>query len=1325
MKHTYGRVLATPVSTLVAVVGAPGLRAQGRPAEMQRKMQNRDSWLKLRAGQRAVFGGLAASLMVFCCLLAASTRCMAQDLSTGALNVTVVDSSGALVPGAELVLKDLGTNDVHKATSKSTGVSVIPFLNPAVYSLNVSKPGFNSSEYAKVTISTNQVTNLTVTLKIGATNETVTVSSDTSAILDTTQNTLSTTIDMKQVQDLPTAARDVSSLAFLVPGAVDKTFNNLPGGAVDMSANGFSTMTNRNKSGGFDTDGSSTVQRLETTQEMTVETGELDASKGGTSAMDIGFLTRRGTNKFHGELFEDYRSEDLNANGWNNNNANQPRGLLIINDFGGDLAGPLLKDKLFFFISMGNFRQPNQALVTTPIPTAAVLSGIYRYVNATTNAIETTNVLQTGQSAGCSTCTGSVNSVIAGDLANIESAASLSGTTISPLDLNHNQLNFLNKASTIQRFPTIRMDYNVTDRFRLTGAVTESNSYYINTGAPPYPGPLFSNQAGSSKARNYQVVAGFDWTIKPNLVNAFRVGYLYTGYTYNSQGLNSPTAAMMQQGQLQFGFNLNSGVNGFASLKGGSLYPVVSIKDDNTWTHGRHNMTFGASAATEIDHYYNNQFVPYVGVNAISQGDPVQTPLDNSVADGPTSAAGDVEGLYATLTGRMDYYSLGEFVNIKTQQFQPDISFNLHEKLTQAAVFFQDSWRATPTLTLNYGLRWDFTGASKDETGYYTHPTISALWGPSGVGNIFQPGTLTGDQNPIEGPHAESYAPTYVHPEPTVGFAWNPSLGSASSLGRLLGDRKTVVRGSFTFKNYTEGAQNFWSVGSNSGANFNTYYYADPVAPQAGVTPAAGFYNAGSVVLGGPLPALQSTSPSPFQSTIPESFQTFSGTGYTAFDPNIKQPYVESWSLGIQRQIKPSNVIEVRYVGNVSKDQWLIENFNEVNIFENGFLNEFKNAQANYAASGGTTFQGSNPTPIMDQAFATSGLAANYTNGTFLNYVKQGQAGAFASSLAGNSTYLCSLIGSKFGPCAAQGIPGTGAYPINFFQENPFAAGAGNSELKNSGFSNYNALQMDFRQNSTHGVQFDANYTFSKSLGTSVQGSTAPGYYPGRNNSAPGFYTLRNKALNYFPSAFDVRHVFHASGTYDFPFGHGKAFLNKSRIANSVVGGWTIGSIVTWQSGEPFLLSGGTSTVNGNDSGITLTGVTPKQLQQQIRPRAVPGAPYVSLFDAKYISASGEANNAYISPASTPGQFGSLLWLYNPKNFNTDLSLTKLVPIVEDVHLKLQAVFLNAFNHVAWFQGSQNPTCSQSAACVQSPTFGTTANTSTPRQIELRANVQF
>ena len=1287
--------------------------------------------IKVLRDFRCAYFSLVVILLAF---VSGALRCDAQDMSTGSLNVTVTDSTGAIIPGAQLLLKDLGTNDVHTVTTKDNGAIVIPFLNPAVYSLTVTKEGFAASQYAKVTITTNQVTNLAVTLKVGATTETVNVTSERSPILDTSSNTLSTNIDMKQVEDLPTGARDVSSLAFYVPGAVDDNINNLPGGAENVSANGFSTVINRNKSGGFDTNNTRTVQRLESTQEMTVETGELDASKGGTAAMDIGFLTRRGTNQWHGSLFEDYRSETLNANSWARNFSHQPRGLLIINDFGASVGGPILKDKLFFFASLGNYRRPVQNLVQTTVPTPLALSGVYTYYpcqNGTSgtkcatsqNVTATENVLQIGGNAGCSTCTSTINPIIAADLANIQKAIAMPGVTITPPtpggDQNHEVINFSEHASTIQRFPTLRMDYNVTRNFRLTGTGVGTFTYSNQTGSPPYPGPDFSSQATSSKSRNYQAVVGFDWTLKPTMVNAFRVGYLYTFGEYSSQGLGTPTPAMTATGDLIASFGFNTGINGFRALHGGSLYPVRSLKDDTTWSHGKHTVSFGVQLSTEVDHYYNNQFVPYIYIDGIADGDPVLGTLDSSpaVTNGPTTDQADVENQYALLNGRINYYSLGQFVNNKTKQFQPGISFNLHEKLTQTALFAQDSWKATPSLTLNAGLRWDFIGASTDETGFYTHPSISDLWGPSGQGNLFKPGTLTGNFNASEGPAAQAYAPTYVHPEPSVGFAWNPR-GSDTRIGKFFGGGKSVVRGSFSLKTYTEGAQNFWNFGSNNGANFNTYFTTQAVAPTAGVTPGPGFFNAGSFILGMPVPATVSSSPIPYQQVITESSLALQGNTIATFDPHIKQPYLESWQFGIQRQLSTNNVIEIRYVGNVSKDQWLVKNYNEVNIFENGFLAEFQKAQANLTANGGKSFQGPNPTPIMDQAFKTSGSGA-YKNSTFIKDLQQGLAGAMANSLAGNPTYLCSLIGGNFAPCAAQGFAGNGTYPINFFQANPYMSGGGILEMGNYGFSNYNALQVDFRENPTHGAQFDVNYTFSKGLGTTVQGSTAPGYYGGRTNSAGGFITLRDEGLNYFPSAFDVRHVMHASGTYDFPFGHGRQFLNQNPIANAVAGGWTIGTIVTWQSGEPYLLNGGTATFNGGgNSGIELIGVTASQLQHSMHARRVPGKGYVEMLDPKYLQANGSANPAYITPEYTPGKIGQLVWLHDPTNFNTDLSLTKLVPVFREVNLKLQGVFLNAFNHTSWVRLNGS---------VQSTTFGTT---STPfgtgaRQIELRANIQF
>jgi hypothetical protein len=192
----------------------------------------------------------------------------------------------------------------------------------------------------------------------------------------------------------------------------------------------------------------------------------------------------------------------------------------------------------------------------------------------------------------------------------------------------------------------------------------------------------------------------------------------------------------------------------------------------------------------------------------------------------------------------------------------------------------------------------------------------------------------------------------------------------------------------------------------------------------------------------------------------------------------------------------------------------------------------------------------------------------------------------------------------------------------------------------------------------------------------------------------------------------------HASGTYDLPFGRGRQFFNQNAIANAVIGGWTIGSIISWQTGEPHLLSGGNNTFNQFDGGIQLNGITASDLQHTIRPRHVPGHAYVQMLDPKYIQPNGQgANPQYITPNFTPGTTAQYVWLHSPANFNTDASLTKLVPIYREMNLKLQGDFFNVFNHVSWTGFTTGAT---------SATFGTSSSVfAAARQIEIRANIQF
>jgi hypothetical protein len=204
------------------------------------------------------------------------------------------------------------------------------------------------------------------------------------------------------------------------------------------------------------------------------------------------------------------------------------------------------------------------------------------------------------------------------------------------------------------------------------------------------------------------------------------------------------------------------------------------------------------------------------------------------------------------------------------------------------------------------------------------------------------------------------------------------------------------------------------------------------------------------------------------------------------------------------------------------------------------------------------------------------------------------------------------------------------------------------------------------------------------------------------------------------PQSFDVRHVVHGYGTYELPFGTGKMFLSNSALANEVVGGFSLGTVVTFQTGSPFLLTGGYDTYNQNDGGVNLVGITASQLQSKVGMHYVGGGQKTELaFDPSVFSSGakgGTANTALITPNITPGTIGSVVWLHGPHAFTQNIALSKLIPIKEGTALTLQAEFINAWNHPTW--GTPSGT-------IQSSSFGTSSISTGSRQIELRGNFTF
>ncbi len=387
----------------------------------------------------------------------------------GAVSITVTDPAGAVIPDARLELRDLGSNELRTGATQEGGTYRFVDLSYGNYSLTVAKEGFSNEVVSPVVVQVARVTDVAVAMKIGATTVTVEVSGEGATVLESSSNMVGTTIDVKQIEDLPIVGRDLTQLSYLTPG-YNGTWNGLP--SIDQGNNidGVIGSPSRMK---FVGNAQPIVSaRLEDIGEMTVQTDQLDLDQGfGQASMQLNFITRRGTNAYHGRVYEDFRNADLDANSWGNNGAGIPRPPFILNDFGGSVGGPIKKDKLFFFGSFSMSKQPGSYSVSNTVLTQAAQTGVYTYTGTDGN-VHTVNVLNIANGFN-SNLPGTVNSVIASELKSINSSLQYGYLSGNP-DPNLQTLNWLQPNPTTFYYPTFRIDYNATDNWRIHVAFNET-----------------------------------------------------------------------------------------------------------------------------------------------------------------------------------------------------------------------------------------------------------------------------------------------------------------------------------------------------------------------------------------------------------------------------------------------------------------------------------------------------------------------------------------------------------------------------------------------------------------------------------------------------------------------------------------------------------------------------------------------------------------------------------------------------------------------------------------------------------------------------------
>src|SRR5262245_28492858 len=367
-----------------------------------------------------------------------------QVSSTGSLAGTVIDTNGAVVAGATVVVKNEATGQEFKSITSGEGVFHIPSLSSGVYTATVTAPGFKRTMVTEIKVDAGKPSSITVALEVGAADESVTVTGG-GELIQTQSANINTTLVGRQITDIPTASRDALDLVLTMPGTATpgrprtSTVNGLPKGALNITLDGVNVQDNLLKS----SDGFFTYirPRTDSIEEVTVSTSNPGAESSAEGAIQIKFVTKGGTNDYHGGLYWYHRNPSLNANYWFNNatlapdprTGEAPRTRILLNQPGGKIGGPIVipklfngRDRAFFFFNYEEYRLPEATLRSRTIFTPAAQAGVFSYLTST-GQVRTVDLLQLAASRGL---TSTIDPRVGSVLDQISKA--VAGTGITP-----------------------------------------------------------------------------------------------------------------------------------------------------------------------------------------------------------------------------------------------------------------------------------------------------------------------------------------------------------------------------------------------------------------------------------------------------------------------------------------------------------------------------------------------------------------------------------------------------------------------------------------------------------------------------------------------------------------------------------------------------------------------------------------------------------------------------------------------------------------------------------------------------------------------------
>jgi hypothetical protein len=1300
----------------------------------------------------------------------------ARGQNVGSVQGTVTDPTGAGVIGATVTLTDLANNASRIGSSDASGEFSFVQVSPGKYKIEITKDGFKAHVEQNVTVLVATPTHLEIRLELGAVNQQVLVESASEPAVNTQDATVGNPFGEREVKELPFLARNVVNLLTLQPGVIytgqtdtDKlsmgsiqqldpregAVDGVRGNQTNITVDGIDANDWQNQAAFT----SALPVTLDSVQEFRVTTTNSNATDGIVGGAQVDLVTKSGTGAFHGNVRWYYRTSGTAANDFFANANGIPRGKDQRNIGGGSIGGPILKDRIFFFLDNEERREVVSAALPFPrqVPSAALRHGVLVYDCTGDPACPAASTTVTGADGTAVTVPANAFGLSPAQF----QAADPAGLGINPAMLTYmnilpqgnnpvaafdggfsfDALSFNTNEGTKNNIYTSRFDFILTKsghhtifwRGQLEGLKTDLLQSEFPGQTPA--SQLLNNSRGF--AVNYQAELG------SSIVNTVRYGLTRIGVTQS--GTSGP----------QFDIRSFSDVADFAARPQSRVVPVHEVNDDLSWTHGKHTFQFGGALYFVRNSNSNgtNSFPSFVANNGFCINLCADYNLTAAGAPAPADPTSFVRA-FMMLTGSITQVNATVFAT-PSGTFLPTGTLekrNFNENLYEGYV--QDSWKLRSNLTLTVGLRYGYETPPWEANGFQVAPTTDIgqwfrqreIQMNAGIPSDASPllsWTLAGKAN-----HgADSwFKPDYKNFSPRVALAYSPNFdnGLLQAVFGTAGQSSLRLGAGVFYDRIGEAlaidSDQNGSPGTATALIDGSQQFSLATAPRFSGTCTAtgctGLPNAGP-----PFFNLPTAATFPFTPAADTSNLGF------AVDPNLRTPYTIHLTASFQRQLRGGVVLDVAYVGTLGRrllgkadfaqyedirdpasKQDLFSAYRQIAVLAKASPSSTGAAidPTNFAALGSIQSVPffNNMLPNMP-AFTAAALGnPAYANLTPTQAFYAFTATASGAASGGAASWSCALFALDT-DSAFKGFPTPWNSKVDPQGDGFVLFQPQFSQLDawtNWANSNYHSLQVTVKKTAGFAT-FGFNYVYSKSIDNASSAENADNIPNANlsNGTAQGLiqnpFDLR---LNRGVSDFDLRHNFNGFVVFDLPFGQGRRWASSANgLLNAVIGGWEVTDAMRWRSGFP--LSPGNGFNFPTNFFLTSSGTLTTSLSSSIT-RSAPNAtldPTLAGVANLFSNPNAALNDINFT---LPGLPGSRNVLRGPAYASLDMGVHKSFRLWnEHTRLQLRATAFNVFNTVNFSDTgvSLDPT---------SPaTFGLITSTASGRgrEMEFAARIEF